>query len=429
MNRNIPVSRPRLVVVHTCDREDGELVRVRLVAGTVGEALAAEVVEVAVMPLLRWGWVWWQVRGRGTGLGRHRLVLPIRLPRRPWMLAIGRAIEGAAGRLVGLALKPDAVLGETHGAWSFARGCAAAARAELLMDLHGAVEEVIYLQPPGARRDRIFAWFDAVEADVLRNARLVVCQSQPMAEHVRHKHGGPLVPLLPFECGVRTDLFRFAPEDRGRVRAALGVPPDCALLVYSGNLAKWQMVDEVFSLFAAARGRMAGPARLLVLTRGAPEAVRGRAAAQGLDGDAVHVAGVAHRDVPAYLSAADVGLLLREDIIVNRVASPTKLGEYLACGLPVVTTPVAAHWRAHRADPSCFLIVEGRNPGADAAALAEFIGRVRAEHPAWRARCRALAEAAASVNIDRGALLRAVRDLCSRRPRDEDPSCDQCPGR
>lgn len=41
----------------------------------------------------------------------------------------------------------------------------------------------------------------------------------------------------------------------------------------------------------------------------------------------------------SYHLAGDVGLLLREDSLTNRVASPVKFAEYLRCGLPVVLTP------------------------------------------------------------------------------------------
>lgn len=41
-------------------------------------------------------------------------------------------------------------------------------------------------------------------------------------------------------------------------------------------------------------------------------------------------------EVPKYLLAADYGLLIRENTVTNRVASPVKFAEYLACGLPVI---------------------------------------------------------------------------------------------
>ncbi len=41
-------------------------------------------------------------------------------------------------------------------------------------------------------------------------------------------------------------------------------------------------------------------------------------------------------DVPGYLCAADIGIIWREDNVVNNVASPIKFSEYSCCGLPVV---------------------------------------------------------------------------------------------
>jgi hypothetical protein len=47
---------------------------------------------------------------------------------------------------------------------------------------------------------------------------------------------------------------------------------------------------------------------------------------------------VAHHEVPVRLAGAHVGFLLRRSSPVNEVSSPTKFGEYLAAGLPVVMT-------------------------------------------------------------------------------------------
>ncbi len=50
-----------------------------------------------------------------------------------------------------------------------------------------------------------------------------------------------------------------------------------------------------------------------------------------------------HDEVRGYINSCDVGLLLRRDHIVNKVSSPTKFAEFLACGLPVLTTPWAGN--------------------------------------------------------------------------------------
>lgn len=41
-------------------------------------------------------------------------------------------------------------------------------------------------------------------------------------------------------------------------------------------------------------------------------------------------------EVPKYLMAGDYGLLIRDETITNKVASPVKFAEYLACGLNVI---------------------------------------------------------------------------------------------
>ena len=47
---------------------------------------------------------------------------------------------------------------------------------------------------------------------------------------------------------------------------------------------------------------------------------------------------VEHDLMPAYLAAADLGLLFREKHLLNKIASPGKFAEYVMCGLPVMMT-------------------------------------------------------------------------------------------
>lgn len=47
---------------------------------------------------------------------------------------------------------------------------------------------------------------------------------------------------------------------------------------------------------------------------------------------------VKHNQVLLYLNASDIGIILREKNMVNKVACPTKFAEYMACGLYIVLT-------------------------------------------------------------------------------------------
>lgn len=46
---------------------------------------------------------------------------------------------------------------------------------------------------------------------------------------------------------------------------------------------------------------------------------------------------VSYSEVPKYLCAADVAVIWREPNVTNKVASPVKFSEYVACGLPIIS--------------------------------------------------------------------------------------------
>src|ERR1043165_9844690 len=59
-------------------------------------------------------------------------------------------------------------------------------------------------------------------------------------------------------------------------------------------------------------------------------------AARNIAKDNFSVLAVASAEVPSYLAAADVGLAFIKRCVSKIASSPTKNGEYLACGLPLV---------------------------------------------------------------------------------------------
>jgi glycosyltransferase involved in cell wall biosynthesis len=90
--------------------------------------------------------------------------------------------------------------------------------------------------------------------------------------------------------------------------------------------------------------------------------------------------------MPAFLSAADAGLSFRLMAPSQRAASPIKNGEYLACGLPVVTTPGAGDYSDLVVRRRVGVVVEGLDAEAyrrAARSLAALLGE-----PAIRERCR-----------------------------------------
>ena len=135
-------------------------------------------------------------------------------------------------------------------------------------------------------------------------------------------------------CCVDLASFRFDDAMRAKLRAELGLG-ERLTLVYSGSLDGWYLTEGMADFFAAIVRRQAD-AHLLWLTVGSRERVQQLMTARGISERNFSVHAVAPKDVPAYLSTGDVGISFIKRCFSKLASSPTKNGEYLACGLPIV---------------------------------------------------------------------------------------------
>ena len=135
-------------------------------------------------------------------------------------------------------------------------------------------------------------------------------------------------------CCVDLSLFKFSDVDRARRRSELGLG-DRLTMVYSGSLDGWYLTEKMADFFASFQKRNRD-AHLLWLTTGSHDRVKELMRARNVEADNFSVRAVASGDVPSYLAAADVGLAFIKRCVSKVASSPTKNGEYLACGLPLV---------------------------------------------------------------------------------------------
>jgi glycosyltransferase involved in cell wall biosynthesis len=131
------------------------------------------------------------------------------------------------------------------------------------------------------------------------------------------------------------DLARYRPTDGERVRRELGLA-DRRIMVYAGSLGGWYLTDEIARLFAMGRSRMPD-LHLLVLTQSPHILMRRALEAAAAPPESHTIRTVAPEEMPAHLSSGDLGVHLIRPGFSMVANSPTKFGEYLACGLPILT--------------------------------------------------------------------------------------------
>jgi glycosyltransferase involved in cell wall biosynthesis len=184
-------------------------------------------------------------------------------------------------------------------------------------------------------------------------------------------------------CAVDTGHYRPQPEARARIRAELGL--EGTVFVYAGKAGGWYRTEEMFD-FVAAFQAGTPPVIVLVLTTQEPAAFEASARARGLR---CVVRRATRADMPGYLSSADAALSFRSPTPSQRAASPIKNGEYLACGLPVVSTGVAGDYPALLRRERVGVVVEGLDRAAYDRAAAE-LQVLLADH-SRAGRCREVA--------------------------------------
>ena len=176
------------------------------------------------------------------------------------------------------------------------------------------------------------------------------------------------------------DLERFTPGDNP--------PPQPFTLGYLGSIGTWYLFDEVLACFAVLRARRPD-ARLLVVNRNEQPLVREMVAEAGLPEDCLELTAADHADVPATIRRMSAGAAIIRPVFSKIASAPTKLAEYLGCGVPCLGNVGVGDME---------LMLEGEGAGV---ALREFTSaeRIRAidrllamaDDPATPARCRSVA--------------------------------------
>lgn len=137
-------------------------------------------------------------------------------------------------------------------------------------------------------------------------------------------------------CADLTQIENLAGEGAAK-RAELHLDGK-TVMVYVGKFGGWYMQAEMADFFAAARS-VVPDLHFLVLTQSDPKLIENELAGRGLAPDAYTITRSPPEAIGGYLAASDFAISFIAACPSKIASSPTKLGEYLAAGLPVVCNP------------------------------------------------------------------------------------------
>ena len=137
-------------------------------------------------------------------------------------------------------------------------------------------------------------------------------------------------------CCVDTDLFKSNDRVCSSEAIKIGLK-DKFIFAHAGSLEPWYMMDQMLDFFKAAKAIIPN-AHFLILSRSPKNKITRSAFAKGLSAADFSIVTADFRDMPAYLSVVNAGLIFISLGFSKAGCCPTKFAEFLSCGVPVVAS-------------------------------------------------------------------------------------------
>ena len=209
---------------------------------------------------------------------------------------------------------------------------------KLIFDIRGLLAEE-YVDAGNWQQDSLpFRVTKAMERACIKNADGFVVLTERVKKVLfgpeSNTHKQPDAPVFVIPCCADLSQIEEQASKRQEVRAQLGLE-DKTVMIYVGKFGGWYLQREMVEFFAKARERVSN-LHFLVLSQSEPKLIQEEFARVGIGEDAFTLTQVKPEEVGGFLWASDFALSFIRALPSKVASSPTKVGEYLAAGLPLV---------------------------------------------------------------------------------------------
>jgi glycosyltransferase involved in cell wall biosynthesis len=195
----------------------------------------------------------------------------------------------------------------------------------------------------------------ALERILLKRCKALVVLTGPARDYLRQHYS--LEPEKIFVIPCCADLSRYTPARN----AELMSDNRPLRVVYSGSTAGRYNLLAMLSFFSLLRKKRPS-SHFTILSTGDMAGVHAAVEQFHFPPEAVSILNVSHQEVPRHLAGQDLGLILLRGDLALKVASPTKVGEYLGSGLVVVAEEALGDMQEILVDSGAGCLMNSNNP-------------------------------------------------------------------
>lgn len=209
----------------------------------------------------------------------------------------------------------------------------------------------------------LYRYFKKKEKILLEKSAHVISLTQAaknyMVTHFSKHVYEQKITVIP--CCADLDHFNLEKQtEREQFRAGLNIAGNSTVLIYSGSVGTWYLLEEMVAFFKKYLEKNPG-AVFLVLTQKDHGLVHETFKRNKVEDSHYRVAAASRHEVPAYIHAADAGLYFIKPAFSKMASSPVKLAEFMACGLPVIANAGIGDVDNHAAENNQVILVDELN--------------------------------------------------------------------
>lgn len=165
-----------------------------------------------------------------------------------------------------------------------------------------------------------------------------------LTEHARDiihswtKIKGNPIPMQVIPCCADLSLFDYhtiSAEKTAELKRSLSIADSDFVLSYLGSMGTWYMLDEMLDFFKELEIKKPN-ARFLIITPDEPSTIETVAAAKNISKDKLVIRPASRAEVPLFLSLSDLALFFIRPTFSKTASSPTKQGEIMGLGIPLI---------------------------------------------------------------------------------------------
>lgn len=181
----------------------------------------------------------------------------------------------------------------------------------------------------------IYRFFKRKEREFLLEADAVVSLTHNAAQEIHSWPGMQQVPITVIPCCADLDHYRSGEAHKQRWAAELNIAPHQFVLSYLGSLGTWYMLPEMLDFFRELL-KIKPEALFLIITPDKPEHIRSQARIADIPLESLRIISAQRNDVPAIAALSQLSIFFIKPSYSKKASSPTKMGELMAAGIPLV---------------------------------------------------------------------------------------------